>query len=564
MTSYPLSSKWFRGIYVSLILVVLTTSVASGLSLRDPAYNGMWQDYGGGWSYVYYTAADNAYWKLASTYRFGYDYKNGNWSDCDLAGTWRRIGGTGVSGAFLGDGNFQDLKNGWSYQYTASTDTSNWKDGTILRFSYNYTPGQWWQNGYTGGWQVLGSSGLSAAFLGDGVSHSIGNGWSYYYTPSTDTGYWLTNSANRFAYGYVTGQWQDNGNIGGWATLGPAGLSASFLGDGNWHTMDSIWSYELVSGIGYLKGSVSTWLPGTTGDSGSWGSFPTLTCNYTTQNLGLYDSSSTSSVFLYDYNGGSSYSCKWTDWNYNISNKSEISAATVFYTGSTTHDVSSWLSWLSVTPNPGFITRTETWDFRNNDWANRYNHEVRAFGNSMWLVQRAQGSIGNCGIIASIDSLEAKSGLYVGYTKTWQDTAYAKGWCDSGGGTTSSWQANLMVYMGQQYNSPVLGYYGTSTTRSLSDLLSLVSQGQKVVIAIDLHYISEFGSWSPSDNANHAITFVGDTYINSVHYAEITNGWNIQNNTTTLAGFSPTAAYPITYIPWSKLQNAYYAYARIQ
>ncbi len=517
-----------------------------------------------GWLYQYQASTDSSlWWRGGVGLRLGYTYGTGQWWDYGKTG-WNSLAG-GMSSQFLGDGNARVVgSSDWLYQYQASTDSSLWwRNGIGLRLGYAYSNGTWWDYGRTG-WNSL-AGGMSSQFIGDGNARVMGSsGWLYQYQAPSDSSWWWRSGVGlRLGYEYSNGKWYNYGKTG-WMGLGPSGLSSSFIGDGKWHTMDSLWSYQYYSGMdrGYLNASVRTWSPGTTGDYGSWVSSNTLTCSYTTQNMGLYDTSSTSSAYLYDYNGGSNYSCKWADWNYNISNKSEISAATVFYTGSTVHNVSSWLSWLPVTPNPGFITRTETWDFRNNDLANRYNHEVRAFGNNVWLVQRAQGDIGNCGILASIDSFEAKSGLYVGYTKTWQDTAYAKGWAASSGSTTSAQQASLMNYMGQQFNMPVSTYSGTNANKSLSDLVSLVSQGQKVIIGFDLHGVSEFGSWPL--NSGHAVDLVGSATSDGVSYAAITNGWNIQTNTTTLAGLDPKSAYPITYIPFSKLQNAYFSYARIQ
>ena len=563
---YGAHQWWDIGMYgVWRTLGASGWSAATQHSANDPMFvgNGGWHDVGTGLSYRYASAGDYSNWLINGNMRFAYTYGTGQWADYYWGtNTWSLLGPSGISSTFLGDGAWHTLGGtGFRYRYERSGDYDNWLVNGAMRFAYTYGNGLWAD--YSSGantWSVVGSGGLSSSFLGDGRWHNLGTGWWYRYASSGDYSNWVINNNMRFAYTYSSGQWADYG-ANTWALLGRTGLSSTFLGDGNWHTLDSIWSYEFLNGYGYLKGSVTHWTPDSSG-GGSWSSSPTqFTCNYTNQVLGLASFNVTSSVFRYDNNGGTSYDLKWEDWNYDSRSNLETYAAVAFYKGSTAHSVSSWLSWLPVNPNPGAITQTETWDFTNNDWANRYNHEVRAFVDNMWLVQRAQGSVGNCGIIASIDSFEAKSGLYVGHTKTWQDTAYANGWCDSGGGTYPWQQGDLMEYMGQQFNSPVSAYYANnSTTKSLSELVTLVSQGQKVILGIDLDYVSEFSS-----SGMHAVALVGDYWYNGVHYAEITNGWNIHSNQNTYnAGFDPTHAYPITMIPFSELQSAYRSYVRIQ
>ena len=434
---------------------------------------------------------------------------------------------------------------------------------------------------------MLGSAGLPSAFLGDGGWHTVGTGLSYRYASSGDYSKWLVNGNMRFAYTYSTGQWGDYGSST-WCLLGPTKISSAFLGDGNWHKLDSIWSYEFVNGVGYLEGSVSV-----PNFQGSWISSTTqqyrcdyTTSDYTEENLGLYDSSNTSSVVQYvGYTYMATGPYKWVDFNYDLSSKKEISQAIVYYSGVTTHDVSSWLNWLPVKPNPGFIAHTETWDFTNNDWANRYDHEVRAFANNMWVVQREQGDYLNSQIIAAIDSVEEdlinytsyyqQGSSYAGHTQTWQDTvinwsACYTGLASSDPGTRAWWEMTLIFDMQQTLNLVAAGGWSApgqpswSDEGSLPQLLNYVRQvnawspynsGWKAVLNIDLHYVPEFGSYA--SGTWQAVGLVGDTYINGQHYAEITNGWNIQSDTTTIAGYDPTHAYPITYIPFTELQNAY-------
>jgi hypothetical protein len=539
--------QWFDGSWSAI-----GTSGASSAFMGDSA----WHNLNNGWSYYYTTSGDYAVWKnnAIGLGRFTTAYGSKQWYDA----SWNPIGTSGASTAFMGDSAWHNLNNGWSYYYTTSGDYAVWKNNAIGlgRFITAYGPKQW----YDSSWNPIGTSGASTAFIGDGAWHNLNNGWSYSYGASPDESYWSTNSSTRFCYQNGSGRWWNRGDYGNWYTLGPTNVSSAFIGDGAWHTLDSIWSYKFASDIGSLSGYV--YAPSLSTGSWSW-STKLYTSSYASQVLGLYDSGNISSAFRYSYSAGSPY--KWEDWNYYLSNKSAISQAIVFYTGSTAHSVSSWLSWLPVNPTAGNITRTETWDFRNNDWDNRFNHEVRAWANTKWVVQRAQGDVGNCGIIASIDLFEALSGLYGGYTKYWMDTAVANGWASSGGGSWANQNGQLLDYMADQFQVSMSWYYGTNTARSLSDLVSYVGQGQKVLIDIDLSYIPAFGS-----SGLHAVALVGDTYINGVHYAMITNGWNIQSNTTTIAGYDPNPAYPITYIEFSELESAYnaisssnYTYVRI-
>ncbi len=400
----------------------------SGLSTAFMGVGGgVYETLGNNWSYLF----DGTYgiWKngnINNVNQYAYNYTTGNWYDQGNWGGWAYLGSPGLAASFIGDGSSHTLGSNWSYVFDGTY--GYWKNGNmnnVNQYAYYYTTGSWYDQGNWGGWAYLGSPKLSASFVGDSGSHALGGNWSYIFDGTY--GYWKNgnlNNLNQYAYNYIIGNWYDQGNLGGWAYLGPGQFSATFLGDGNWHALDSIWSYEFVNGVGYLKGSVSTWVPMPNGQS-YWGSSPTqLACNYTNQDFGLYDSGVTSSVYLYDYNGGSSYNCKWTDWTYNSSG-SEISAAIVFYTGTVTYDVSSWLSWLPIQPNPGTITRTETWDFASPEYAltgkdpsgntvydHIHAHQVRVFWENHWVVQNEQGGLGDCAVIAAIDSIEQVTGLY--------------------------------------------------------------------------------------------------------------------------------------------------------
>ena len=87
---------------------------------------------------------------------------------------------------------------------------------------------------------------------------------------------------------------------------------------------------------------------------------------------------------------------------------------------------------------------------------------------------------------------------------------------------------------------------------SISQLQTYLSQGYKVDRRPRLAYISEFGTIRRSRRGSPWLY-----RVDGVQYAEITNGWNIQTNTTQTAGINPTTAYPITLIPYSEFYNTY-------
>ena len=512
-------------------------------------------------------------WRDNGVERFLYDYTMGQWCDHSAVNaTWSCLGSAYQLSAFIGDHKWHPFTDNRSFQYYTNNQWGVWQENGQYRFLYDYATGQWKDRSVGNGtWSSLGPANQLSAYIGNHLWHDFGNGITFSFYDNNAWGTFQQNGTYRFLYDYTTGQWKDRSTADGtWYALGAPGQLSAWICDGAWHTMDSIWSYQLVgSGIGYLKGSVSLWNDDSTKKGGgSWGSSPTqFTCNYGSQVFGLYDSGNTSSVFRYERSAGALFNIKWENWNYDISSKSEISQAIAFYTGSTYHGVSSWLSWLPVNPNPGAITRTETWDFRNHDLSNRYNHEARAFANNMWVVQRAQGDYGDCGILASINIYEALTGIYAGYTQTWLETAVSNKWASgsssdpsSYGGSWTDGNKHLIDFMGGQLNRPVtLSAYGGNTARSLPELINFVSQGQKVLIDVDLHYISAFDLTTGSRplNSLHALALVGSTTINGVYYAGITNGWNIRSNTPVATGTDPNIAYPITWIPFSELQSAY-------
>jgi hypothetical protein len=246
--------------------------------------DGSWYDLGSGWSYQF--GGGFGGWKNASLNltQFAYDYGASQWYDEGLYGGWATLGTSGLSAAFLGDGSVRSLGNNWNYQYAGGFAT--FKD-TLLNwtvFAYDYSGGRWYDQGKTGGWSTLGATNLSAWFVGDGSVRDIGNQWYYQY--GGGFGIW-TNvplNLNQFAYAYNTGQWYDEGFYGGWATLGSTGQSSWFVGDGTWHGLgtlgDGNWYFN------YTPGSV-------------WGSFMNPVAGR---------------AYIYDYNAGQMYYWNGSTW----------------------------------------------------------------------------------------------------------------------------------------------------------------------------------------------------------------------------------------------------------
>jgi len=224
-----------------------TTLSGTGLLEGDWVGDGAWHNINNnGWSYRYITSISSGYWNTGGATRFGYDYGGLQWWDCRTQ--WLKLGGSGISELFVGDGVWHgDLVNGWSYRYVISINSGYWKTGGATRFGYDYGAGQWWDCRTQ--WLPLGGSSLSQAFIGDGAWHSgLVNGWSYTYVTSISGGYWNNGSATRFSYDYNAGQWWDYSTSGSWLPLGASSLSQAFVGDGAWHSgLVNGWWYQYIT-----------------------------------------------------------------------------------------------------------------------------------------------------------------------------------------------------------------------------------------------------------------------------------------------------------------------------
>ena len=173
----------------AMVAVVLLATSASSLSRQDPAFSGVWQDWGDGvWDYYYFAPTNSEFWRFKS--------------------------------------NLQ------------------------VRFAYKCTPGQWWHYSIQKAYFTIGAGNVGDDFLGDDHTWHVvdaAKNWAYTYWADQDCGYWMDTSQNetRFAYKYATGQWWDytlspgNGGIG-WGQMGIGALAtAAFVGDGQWHTFST-------------------------------------------------------------------------------------------------------------------------------------------------------------------------------------------------------------------------------------------------------------------------------------------------------------------------------------
>ena len=139
-----------------------------------------------------------------------------------------------------------------TYQYSLGYDKGTFRDGSEDRFLYKYASGQWYHSGDTLAWNVLGTGGLSSAFLGNGAWHDLGTiggaDWQYKYVSNNGSWQQLLGSVwtDRFQYDYASGQWQDN-RLDGWHYLGGTDVASAFLGDGIAHPTGDGFTYQFLS-----------------------------------------------------------------------------------------------------------------------------------------------------------------------------------------------------------------------------------------------------------------------------------------------------------------------------
>jgi len=252
----------------------------TGLTYTGNIGDGWWHNLGTGFTYRYYDVYDDGYFKEGTAYRFRYRYASGQWLHSGDTLSWRYLGSSGLSGTFVGSGYLCHLGNGFTYKYYAPYHDGYFKEGDSYRFRYGYTSGQWYHSGDTLSWRLLGSSGLSAAFLGSGHLSDLGNGFSYWYYARYHDGYFKEGDSYRFRYRYAPGQWLHSGDTQSWQVLSVAGQSSAFVGNGNWHSLGNGFNYRYYApqNVGYFRQGYTyrfryRYGPGEwqhTGDSLSW------------------------------------------------------------------------------------------------------------------------------------------------------------------------------------------------------------------------------------------------------------------------------------------------------
>jgi len=227
----------------------------SGFTARYIA-NGSLYDLGNGWTFGYDTGSSVGFYRnnALNAWRFMYRYSGGKWYHMGKVSGWAAITASDYSAEFVGDGEWHELDDWWSYSYSTSSDYGYFKIRDSERFYYSYGPSQWYHKGNATDWAALSAAGVSALFVGDGSDHDLGNGFAYQYVAADEEGYFKVGSAERLSYDYAAGQWSHKGNNTDWAALTGSDYSAAFLGDGADHDLGNGFAYCYGGGdSGYFK-----------------------------------------------------------------------------------------------------------------------------------------------------------------------------------------------------------------------------------------------------------------------------------------------------------------------
>jgi hypothetical protein len=214
---------------------------------------GSW--YGRDWWYTYDLTNDLGKFELDNTstnWRFAYGYSSGAWQHYD--GSWKQVGNSVHARYFMGDGVAHDLGTSrgrdWWYTYDATNDRGQYGLDAApahYRLAYGYAHGQWWDFG-NGSWSVLGNSGATADFLGDGNPHDLGtwlgSHWWFTYTILADRAQFDGPSGGLFLYTYNNGYWWHSTYHLGFMRLGEGVYCADFIGDGTPHDLGTWFGHD--------------------------------------------------------------------------------------------------------------------------------------------------------------------------------------------------------------------------------------------------------------------------------------------------------------------------------
>jgi len=249
-----------------------------------------------------YTSHSNGKWTyhtigtgMSSGDKAEYMADSTGWGDYTY--TWANGQTWHTDTAVAGQETFHVIDNIWSYEYVVSTDTGYWKKTSESNplFSYNYNTAQWYDQGKTGGWETLGPVGITASFLGDGSSHRLDSTWLYDYSSSLDTGYWTRVGDTHAHFAYDYDTGQWDHGSDGAWSTLGTGLDATFVGDGAWHVVR--W-YGSAKAFEYLyQANGGTVLPDAS-DRAFWKDNGTLRFSYDYEGQQWYDTSSFNKTVL--------------------------------------------------------------------------------------------------------------------------------------------------------------------------------------------------------------------------------------------------------------------------
>ena len=128
--------------------------------------------------------------------QFAHDYQAGQEYHEGKFGGWNKLGDAGLA---LSSTLWESNDCGWPMavgprlrclgRQCAELLVDN-ASLSLIQFAYDYNTGQWYSEGNYGGFQTLGNSGLSSAFMGDTSDHPLNNGFLFHYSPGTNRGFY--------------------------------------------------------------------------------------------------------------------------------------------------------------------------------------------------------------------------------------------------------------------------------------------------------------------------------------------------------------------------------------
>ncbi|MBI5252403.1 MAG: hypothetical protein HY912_23150 [Desulfomonile tiedjei] len=293
-----------RGAVVLAVLATMMWGPDASIGVGSPVSGYL------GWSYL--DSGGSTWYFYNDVGRFSFNNSTGKWSGYDkYGGKWQTLSGAGASASYIFDGTSHDLRNGWSYLYSASTQTGNWLRSGAVRFGYNFSEGRWYGiDPYGGGWQRLSAPLRPSSFVGNGTLQDLGNNWAFVYGYAGDTGNWARSdtSAARFSYNYSTGRWSEyDPGTSTWKTLSSVWRSASFVGNGVPKDLGNNWVfvYSYASDTGnWARSDTSAARFGYNYSTGLWSEYDPYTSSWKSLSSPGRSAAFIGSGALYDLNNG--------------------------------------------------------------------------------------------------------------------------------------------------------------------------------------------------------------------------------------------------------------------